>query len=143
MRFEHSVDIDRPAADVFAFLTDPEKLHEWQTTTVEVRREASGPLSVGERFGEVHAALGRRLESTVEVVEHDAPHAFAIRIVDGAVPVDGRWTLEPANGGTRLHFVGEGELRGPLRLAERLVARSFDRQFRGYHARLKRLVEAA
>ena len=107
MRFEHSIDIHRPVEEVFAFLTDPDKLPTWQTTTVEVRRTADGPLSAGERFGEVHAALGRRLESTVEVAEYEPPRAFAIRMIDGAVPLDGRWTLERANGGTRLHFVSQ------------------------------------
>jgi hypothetical protein len=33
-----------------------------------VRRQRQGPLTVGERFEEVHKALGRELSSTVEVV---------------------------------------------------------------------------
>jgi carbon monoxide dehydrogenase subunit G len=52
-----------------------------------------------------------------------------------------RWTLEPAGAGTRLHFAGTGELRGPLRLLGPLVTGAVARQFRGHHRRLKRLVE--
>jgi uncharacterized protein YndB with AHSA1/START domain len=143
LRIEDSVVIDKPPAEVFAVLTDPSRLAEWQKGTVDVRREKEGPLSVGERFKEVHAAMGRKLESTVEVAEYDAPRAFALKILDGPVPLDGSWRLESdGNGSTRLQFVGEGEMKGPMRFGGPLVRRAFARQFRAHHARLKKLVEA-
>ena len=138
MRIEHEIHIAREPAEVFTVLSDPERLSAWQPNTVAVRRQRQGPLGVGERFEEVHKALGRELPSTVEVVAYDAPRLFALRIVHGAMPLDGRWELEPSRGGTRLRFVGEGDVHGVMRLAKPLVAR----QFRGYHKRLKRLVES-
>jgi uncharacterized protein YndB with AHSA1/START domain len=138
MRIEHEIQIARPPAAVFAYLTDTEKLASWQPTTVAVERAADGPLAVGERFDEVHRALGRDLRSTVEVVAYDPPHVFALHVVSGALPLDGRWELEAVDGGTRLRFLGHGDVRGPLRLARPMLAR----QFRGYHARLKELLEA-
>jgi uncharacterized protein YndB with AHSA1/START domain len=139
MRIEHEIRIARTPADVFAYLTDPETLPLWQPTTLAVEREADGPFTQGERFEEVHKALGRELRSTVEVVAYDPPHVFALHVVSGAVPLDGRWELEGADGGTRLRFLGHGDVGGPLRFARPLLAR----QFRGYHARLKALLEAA
>ena len=138
MRIEHEIHIDREPAEVFAFLTDPENLSAWQPTNVAVRRQQQGPLALGERFEEVHKALGRELASTVEVAAYDAPRLFALHMVSGAVPLDGRWELEPSRGGTLLRFVGEGDVRGLMRLAKPVLAR----QFRGYHERLKDLVEA-
>jgi carbon monoxide dehydrogenase subunit G len=137
VRIEHEIQIDREPAEVFAFLTDPEKLSAWQPTTVAVRRQRQGSFTVGERFEEVHKALGRELTSTVEVAAYDAPRLFALHMVSGAVPLDGRWELEPSRGGTLLRFVGEGDVRGLMRLAKPMLAR----QFRGYHKRLKDLVE--
>jgi uncharacterized protein YndB with AHSA1/START domain len=139
LRIEQSIEIARPPQAVFDFLTDPERLPEWQTSTVEVRRERSGPLEVGERFTEVHAAMGRRLESTVEVAESTPPSAFALKILDGAMPLDGRWTFEPTADGTRVHFVGEANVGGLKKLARPLIAR----QFRGYHELLKKRLEGA
>jgi uncharacterized protein YndB with AHSA1/START domain len=138
MRFEHEIHINREPDDVFAALTDTELLPTWQTTTVAVKRERQGPLTVGERFEEVHKGLGRELTSTVEVVACDAPRVFALHIVSGALPLDGRWELEPNEGGTRLRFVGQADARGPMRLAKPIFAR----QFRGYHQRLKRILES-
>ena len=137
MRIEHEIDIKRAPADVFAFLTDPEKLSAWQPRTVAVRRQRQGPLIVGERFEEVHKALGRELLSTVEVAAYDAPRVFALRVVAGALPLDGRWQLAQRPTGTRLHFIGQGNVRGLMRLTKPMLAR----QFRGYHQRLKDILE--
>ena len=138
MRIEHEIHIDAEPAEVFAVLTDPERLSAWPPTTVAVRRQRQGPLGLGERFEEVHKGLGRELTSTVEVAAYDPPRLFVLRMVSGAVPLDGRWELEPSRGGTRLRFVGEGDVPGPMRLAKPVLAR----QFRSYHKRLKSLVEA-
>jgi uncharacterized protein YndB with AHSA1/START domain len=143
MRFEQTIQIDRPPEDVFAYMTDTSKLATWQTTTVDVLRDREGPLVQGERLREVHAApLGRRVRSTVEVAECDPPRAFALRILDGPLPLDGSWTLEAVDGSTRLHFVGQGALHGPMRLLDGLATRSLAKQFLGHHRRLKAALEA-
>jgi uncharacterized protein YndB with AHSA1/START domain len=141
VRVHQSFEIARPPEVVFAFITDPDRLGQWQTSIVEIRRERREPPAPGERFREVHAGLGRRLESTVEVVEYDAPRRFALRIVDGPLPLDGAWTLTPSAGGTRVEFAGDGRLRGARRLLEPLVNALVRRQFRAHHERLRRALE--
>lgn len=142
MRVEQTIEVARPIEDVFAYVTDPEKLPEWQKGTIQVSREASGPLKEGERLYEIHAAMGRHLRSTVEVVELDPPRAFALHMVEGPLPIDGRWTFEPTGRGTRVQFTGEGKLQGMMRLATPIVRRAVDKQFRGHHARLKEALES-
>ena len=137
MNVQHELEIKRAPADVFALLTDPQRLPEWQPTTVDVRRDRQGPLSVGEQFQEVHRGFGRELLSTVEVVEYVPAERFALRIVSGALPFDGRWELAASPTGTRLRFTGELTSNGLVRLAKPLLAR----QFRGYHKRLRALLE--
>jgi uncharacterized protein YndB with AHSA1/START domain len=137
------IEIARPLEDVFAYVTDPNRLPEWQKGTVQVLREnGSVPLREGERLHEVHRAMGRDMRSTVEVAEIDPGRAFAVKIVEGPLPLDGRWTFEPVGSGTRVRFTGEGHLRGPMRLAAPLVRRAVARQFRGHHERLKRALES-
>jgi uncharacterized protein YndB with AHSA1/START domain len=136
MRLEQQLHINRPAREVFALVTNTERLGEWQKGTVEVRRSGSGPLAVGEKLHEVHAAMGRRLESVFEVSELERDRAFALKAVDGPVLLDGRWEFTDENGGTRVHFVGSGPVAGWMKP---MLAR----QFRGHHKRLKKLLEAA
>jgi uncharacterized protein YndB with AHSA1/START domain len=141
VKITDSIHIDRPVDEVFEVLTDPDALPSWQPTTVDVVRGRTGPLAVGERFQEVHASLGMRMTSTFEVAQYEPSTVFELRTIDGPLPLDGRWTLSPNGGGTRLEFVGECEVRGPLRLARRPLARSLTRRFRRYHRLLKDVVE--
>jgi uncharacterized protein YndB with AHSA1/START domain len=141
MQIEHTIEIGAPPERVFAVLSDPTKLPRWQTSTVEVRRDAEGPLRVGERFQEIHAAFGRHLESTVQVAECEPPTTLALHVVDGPLPLDGRWILEPREGGTRLHFRGEARLRGLRRAATPFVKRALVRQFVHHHRHLRQILE--
>ena len=137
MRVHETFLVEKPAAEVFAVLTDPARLPEWQRNTVEVRRDREGPLVAGERFGEVHAAMGKRTESTVEVVACEAPRLLSLRIAEGPLPFDGSWRLEDAEGGgTRVAFEGELRAGGLKRLLRPLITR----QFRTHHAHLQALL---
>jgi ligand-binding SRPBCC domain-containing protein len=142
MIVKQRIEIERPPEAVFAYVTDTQKLPLWQKGTVSVERPGTGELAVGERIKEVHAVAGRRSESTVEVSEYARPSAFALHIVDGPVPFDGRWTFEPAGTGTLVEFTGSGELSGAMRVFGPVARLALDRQFRGHHRRLKEQLEA-
>jgi uncharacterized protein YndB with AHSA1/START domain len=66
-RAGHSVVIERAPDEVFAYLTDPERLPEWQASALEASQESPGPMSVGTRVREVRKFLGRRMETLLEV----------------------------------------------------------------------------
>ena len=59
----------RPAADVFAYVTDFSRVPEWQATAIEGRLE-SERMEQGARAFEVRKVLGRELESTLTIVEY-------------------------------------------------------------------------
>ena len=81
--------------------------------------------------------MGKRNASTVEVVEYDEPHAFALRIVDGPLPFDGRWVLTGEDGATRVDFTGDFRAAGLKKLLRGAIAR----QFRKHHRNLRALFE--
>lgn len=140
--FTVETDIARSPADVFAYVTDPAKLASWQTNTVSAVPDRDGPLRVGTRLREVHSGPGgRQLESLVEVSELEPDRLFALRMIDGPLPVDGRIVLEPSERGTRLRFIVQGEPRGPLRFLRPLMSAALKRQFREHCATLKLVLE--
>ena len=140
--FTVSVEIDRRVGDVFAHVTDPAKLPSWQTNTVAVVQETDGPLGVGTRLRETHRAPGgRRLDSLVEVVAYEPDRRFALRIVEGPLPVDGTFAFAPTERGTRVELRGHGEPAGVARLAAPLLARVLRRQFARDLATLKQVLE--
>ena len=142
MRVEHELVVNRPVAEVFAYLTDVKNVPEWQTSVIETRLDFEGAVRRGARFGETRTFGGRQVSSTLEVTEHEPDRRFSVRVVSGPVPLEVRHSLEPSDGGTRIRIVGEGEPGGLFKLAGRLVAAQAKRQLETDFARLKRLLEA-
>jgi carbon monoxide dehydrogenase subunit G len=143
MRVEQSFSVGRPPAEVFAHMTDPAKLASWQPSKVSVEPLTEGPPRRGYRLRERTKIALRQWDQVVEFTEFEPGRALTTHIVEGSVPVDGRWTFEDDGaGGTRAHFVAEGRLNGAMRLLEPLVRRGVSRSFRHYHELLARDVEA-
>jgi uncharacterized protein YndB with AHSA1/START domain len=139
IRFEIEipVEIDRPVHEVFAYVTDPSKLPEWQTNTLEATPEQPGPLHQGSRVREVHKApFGKRVRSVVEVARLEPDRAFDLRMVEGPLAVHGDHRFADSNGATRLDVTIHGE-------APRLMTPVLRRQFKRHFAELKRRLEAS
>lgn len=144
MRVEQSFEVRRPPAEVFAYMTDPANLASWQPSKVSVQPLTEGPPRLGYRVKERTKMGLRQWDQVVEFTEFDPGRVFGTHIVEGSVPVDGRWTFEDDGaGGTAVRFVAEGELSGPMRLMEPLIRAGIARSFRQYHTLLARNVEAA
>jgi uncharacterized protein YndB with AHSA1/START domain len=142
--FTVETEIARTPADVFAYVTDPTKLATWQTNTVSVVAEDEGPIGLGTRLREGHRAPGgKQLASLVEVCEYELDRTFALHTIEGALPIDGRLTFEPIARGTLVRFRVHGQPMGVMRLAQPLLRRTLKRQFAGYCATLKRVLEDA
>ncbi|HEY3002756.1 MAG TPA: SRPBCC family protein, partial [Kribbellaceae bacterium] len=63
----NSIDIDRPAEEVFAFVTDPARFPEWQKDVVTVSVEGR---EVGSRFTTVRRIGGSERTMTQEITEN-------------------------------------------------------------------------
>ena len=143
MRVEQSFTVGRPPEEVFAYMTDPANLKSWQPTKVSVEPLTEGPPRQGSRVKERTKIGLRQWDQIVEFTEFEPGRVLGTHIVEGAVPVDGRWTFEDDGaGGARVRFVAFGELTGLARLAEPLLRRGIARSFRQYHGLLAEQVEA-
>ena len=143
INFSLTADIDRPPTEVFAFVTDPDKLGEWQDV-IEVEQITPGPVGQGTRFREVHQVMGRRNEQVTEFTVYEPAQRLDVGIVEGPVHVDGRWDFAATDGGgTHLTFTASGRLVFPLVLVQPLVVAAMKRSFNRYHARLKQALEAS
>jgi carbon monoxide dehydrogenase subunit G len=142
-RTEHTVVVERPPNEVFAFLTDLSSVPEWQSGAVEVRQPGEPSVGAGTKYVQVLKFLGRQFEATIEVTEYEPGRRFSIKTLSGPIPFQVQHTLEPSNGGgTKLHVTLEGEPGGLFKIAEPIVMRNAQRQVANDFATLKRLVEA-
>jgi uncharacterized membrane protein len=143
IREEHSVVINRPVEEVFAFATDPNNDPLWQSTSLETEQMSEGAVDVGTTFRNTSKFLGRRIESSFEVTENEPPHKQCVRVISGPIPGSGCYLFESADGGsTRFTQTFEAEVGGFFRLAEPLVGRALRRQMQADMETLKDLLES-
>jgi len=143
LRIEQTFEVASPPEKVFDYLTNPSNLRDWQTSKTRVEVLTDGPPRLGYRVREWTKPPGaKEFEQVVEFTDFDRPHRVHTHIVEGPQPIDGTWTFTPTDGGTRVHFVARGPLRGAMRIVEPIVRRIIARQFAQYHENLRRNVEA-
>lgn len=120
-----STEISRPPEEVFAYVTDPSRISEWQESIVSARVERSGPPAVGSRVVQTRR-MGRREQAmTSEITQLSPPTTWAVRGVDGPVRGMVKGTVEPVGDGERSRVTIEldFEAHGIGRLLVPLVAR--------------------
>jgi carbon monoxide dehydrogenase subunit G len=133
---ELSLWIDRPPDDVFAYLTDLQRIREWQPATQDVRVESDTC------YTQVLKLMGRTFESRIEVTEREPPHRFAIRTSGGPVEFHVVHELEDEVDGTRLRVQGDGRAAGLLKLGETVAVKAAEVELRRSFDRLKKVLEA-
>jgi uncharacterized protein YndB with AHSA1/START domain len=143
MRIVQTFSVDCPPETVFDYVTDPAKLAQWQTSKTSVEQLTEGAPRLGTRFRErTKPPRGKEFEQITEFAEFARPSRVRVHVVEGPQPIDGTWLFERnRDDGTRVHFVAEGELRGPLRILGPIVRMMIARQFAAYHRSLSRNVE--
>ena len=128
---ETSIAIDRPAEDVFAFVSDHTNAPRWQRGLLEVRRANDSPIGVGTRHTFVRTFMGRRLEASNEFTRYEPSRLVAFNATSNWLPGQGSYVVEPT-GRASARLIARVELRpsGLFRLAGSLMAAALRRESR-------------
>lgn len=144
MKIQRTVDIDRPVADVFRFIADPNNDPIWCPNVHEsTQLRGDGPL-VGAVYEQIHEpGPAKPTRLTVELREMDAPNHMRLKSIDELAWFDVSYHLEElSDEATRLtqtdhtHFQGFAKLLQPVMWFA--IRNGIKRQFR----QLKALLEA-
>jgi len=141
VRFEDSIVISRPVAEVFAFTVDPEKEPLWQPSVRESRQISEGPMGKGATVRNVTRLLGRNMESFWEVTEYEVNRKRGARSSSRSFPYAFVDIYEPVDGGTKLTSYVQLEAVGIFKLVEPLVGFVVRRQLASILSNLKTLLE--
>ena len=68
IKIETSIVINRSIEEVFAFVTDVEKMPQRSAELLEAKKTSEGPVGVGTTFSAVAKFLGRRMENDHNVI---------------------------------------------------------------------------
>jgi hypothetical protein len=68
-----SIEIARRPEDIFAYVTDPSRLPEWQESLISTRTEEGGPPAVGSRVTQTRRVGRGERTMTSEITERSLP----------------------------------------------------------------------
>ena len=111
IEFTVATEIARSPAEVFALDDRPDEARDVADEhALQAPPEDDQPIGLGTRVREVHRAPGgKQLASLVEVSEYEPDRVFALRMLEGALPIHAQITFEPNNGGTQVQFTAARE----------------------------------
>jgi uncharacterized protein YndB with AHSA1/START domain len=144
-----STEVERPAAEVFAYATDPTRFKEWQKGVVDGHMDGSangiGSPTVGTRCVTTRRVGGANRLATSELVHIDPPRTWRVRGLDGPIRAEVDVLVEPVTDSRsrltiRVDFAGHGigKVLVPL-----LVRREARKEMPENLAALKQRMEAS
>jgi uncharacterized protein YndB with AHSA1/START domain len=140
---KHSIEINRPAEEVFAYLDQVDRHNEWQGLLVSTTVETDGPVRVGTRVVERLNVPGGARDFPYEITEHDPPRKVSFRGTVGLIRPLGTYTVDPI-GESSSRMSSELDLTGHGigRLFAPLALRQAAKQMPADHKKFKELLES-
>jgi carbon monoxide dehydrogenase subunit G len=137
----HSLHVSRPAAEVFALVSDLARAPTWVPALVEMTQLTPGPVAVGTQFRQRIHLAGRDVEGVLVVSALEPDRVFAHTSRAGPAKLFGHFELTAAEGGTRLVHHHEIRLTGLARAMAPLVATKADHNAVHALENLRRMLE--
>ena len=120
---EHTVVINRPIGEVYAYVADKENDGEWRPAVVEIST-ASGD-GVGAVYHQrLKGPGGKAVDADIEITQLEPNRLVGFRAIEGPVRPEGRYEFTEEGGGTRVTFSMEAELKGLKRLMTPMVTKA-------------------
>jgi hypothetical protein len=140
-----TIDVERPATDVFSYATDPSRFSEWQKGFVNGRTDEPGLPNVGGRCVTTRRVGFADRPVTSEITHIDAPKTWGVRGIDGPIRAIVDVTVEPlGDSSSRLTISIDFEGRGiGMILVPLFVLREARKEMPANLAALKQRLEGA
>ena len=135
--------IDRPAGQVFDFVSRPENNVRWHYGTLAASQLSEGIPSHGTFFQSIGHWMGRRNLSTFEVTEYKPNWKYGFKSLSGPLSSQTSYNLESAeNGGTRINISMQADVVDYFEMEEGILEEKMKEQLTENLAILKGLLEA-
>ncbi|MFQ5345579.1 MAG: SRPBCC family protein [Mariprofundus sp.] len=143
-KLEVSIDIDRPVAEVIAFVDDNNNDPMWQTSVLESEKKSDGPPAVGTIYHVKEKFLGRVIEQDWEVTaRNEDGSAWAAKSLAGPFPMETSMTFEACGDGTRVNRTLSIDVGRFFKAASPVVGHIAKREMETDFANLKELLETS
>lgn len=140
IKVENVVTINKPVAEVFAYVNNPENSTKWQGG-VEAVEYDDIDQKVGDQYTEVRKFMGREMKTKMEITALETNKKYAAKALSGPVLFDVTVLFEPEGGGTKMTTTVEGEPGGFFKLASGALEKQLASSLAEDGARLKEILE--
>lgn len=140
MELESTIEVDRPAREVFDYLADFENNPKWQGGMRSCRWTSEGPIGVGSTYVQEARFLGRSIETHFRVTAFEAGRTVSIESTKSTFPIQVTRSVTPIDAQrcqVRAHVRGQptGIVKLLSGMAKKMIAKDY--------AALKRVLEAS
>ena len=146
IEYQESIDIQRPVADVFAYLIEVENTPQWVNTTVKAWQVSDGPVGEGTQLAEIvtqgfsKSQTGTQLNWEITEFEVNRRVTFDAHSSWGYQRQS--FILDPIEQGTRLLVNALHRFQGPFRLLQPILGIFVKRARREHLLKLKQILES-
>jgi ligand-binding SRPBCC domain-containing protein len=141
--FETDVRINRPIDEVFAYVSEPLNLPDWNSAVQAVRKTSAGANDTGSTYVMERELPTGHAINELEVVASERPTDFAIRATAGPTPFLYGYRFAAENDETVMQLNAEVELPGAAALLPQLARRAVKKGVEDNFATLKQILETA
>jgi uncharacterized protein YndB with AHSA1/START domain len=113
-RVERRTVIGAPPADVFAYLSDLDKISEWQSGITDARQTSEGGMRVGATALVTRELMGQQIGTPLTVTEYEPPHRIAIDSEVSGVQAHTTLDLAPTGDDEATDLLFAIEIRGSM-----------------------------
>lgn len=134
--------IYRPIGQVFDFVSTPENDFQWQYGILESAKLSGGTSKIGTLFRSVGHSIGRRIESTFEVIEYIPNRKYGFKSLSGPLQSQTFYTFEIASGSTKVSVSTQTNPVNFFQIGEGVLEKKMKKQLKEDLAMLKEILEA-
>lgn len=142
IQIDKQIFINRPAQDVFNFVTDPANSPKYQSGTQSAEWTSNGAVGVGSTWKAIGRFMGRDIEAEMQITDWQPPVQNSHKAISGPIPFEMTVKVEAQDGGTLLTQKGQVEFGGFFKLAEGVVGKQLDKQMEVDLQALKVILES-
>ena len=143
--FRVTIEINRPATDVFAFVAEPRNMPRWYEAVERVAEVTPRTPTQAASYRITRSLPGGRADNIVEVTESTPNLTVTFESREGPTPFRYRYAVEPNGDGSRLTLdadISSAGLPGPLAHLDGVATRAFKQGMQHNLEGLKHLVES-